>query len=396
MLTVRDTLRARCRWEGTDNASVPRLANLDAHAVRLVEVFLPEHRFRMTGEAMGMLRGVYRLKRLVREARGFLADQAQQRARLQKELKKLDLKEERLVDLAAEGALATDKLRARLRDLQIKKHEVRASLETTTESLKQRTQMVLSYLDLMARPDALFTSVSGSVRRKLLAAFFQRIWVDDDGHLMSVAHELQPLPAAVRHAALAVTTNERSAGEISDASSAEHLDLHLKVICSSNTSLVEPLHHYSNNSALLPPPLVELKKLADLVSNPTSLATPVEQVSRSLRRRLEPALVKQIATEYEAGATTPSLCDTYGLSKTGILRLLRDEGVVLRRRPLTSDQVALAKKMYEHGHPIAAIATRLDTSYNNVRQRLIKDGVQLRPRGGSCKDGSHLVERGEP
>ena len=125
--------------------------------------------------------------------------------------------------------------------------------------------------------------------------------------------------------------------------------------------------------------------MADLRPNLATSAIPRDQVSRSLRRRLEPALVKQIATEYEAGATTPSLCDTYGLSKTGMLRLLRDEGVALRRRPLTSDQVALAKKMYESGRPIAAIATRLDTSYNNVRQRLIKDGVQLRPRGGSYR-----------
>lgn len=104
-----------------------------------------------------------------------LANQAKRQARLRKELKKLDVQEERLVDLAAEGALATEKLRARLRDLQIKKHEVRTSLETTTESLEQRTQMVLSYLDMMARPNALFTSVPGSVRRKLLAAFWQRI-----------------------------------------------------------------------------------------------------------------------------------------------------------------------------------------------------------------------------
>ena len=122
--------------------------------------------------------------------------------------------------------------------------------------------------------------------------------------------------------------------------------------------------------------------MADLVSNPTSLATPVEQVSRSLRRRLEPALVKQIAREYESGATTPSLCETYGLSKTGILRVLRDEGVPLRRRPLTRDQITLAKTLYERSQPIAAIATRLDTSYNNVRQRLIKEGVPLRARGG--------------
>ena len=122
--------------------------------------------------------------------------------------------------------------------------------------------------------------------------------------------------------------------------------------------------------------------MADLVPNLTASATPVEPVSRSLRRRLEPALVRQIATEYESGSTTPSLCDTYGLSKTGLLCLLRDEGVKLRRRPLTSDQVTLAKTLYERGRPIAAIASRLDTSYNNVRQRLIKEGVQLRPRGG--------------
>jgi hypothetical protein len=56
--------------------------------------------------------------------------------------------------------------------------------------------------------------------------------------------------------------------------------------------------------------------------------------------------------------------------------------VALRRRPLTNDRVEVARKLYEHGHPIAAIATRLDTSYNNVRQRLIEERVQLRPRGG--------------
>ncbi|MDI9890908.1 hypothetical protein [Microbacterium sp. IEGM 1404] len=53
--------------------------------------------------------------------------------------------------------------------------------------------------------------------------------------------------------------------------------------------------------------------------------------------------------------------------------------MTVRRRPLTVDQVEVARTLHEHGHPIAAIATHLDTSYNNVRQRLIKEGVQLRP-----------------
>ena len=55
----------------------------------------------------------------------------------------------------------------------------------------------------------------------------------------------------------------------------------------------------------------------------------------------------------------------------------------LRRRPLTDEQVAAAAEMYASGLSIATIAAQLDTSYNNVRQRLIKAGVRLRPRGGS-------------
>ncbi len=170
-----------------------------------------------------------------------LSRHADQRARLQKELKKLDVQEERLVDLAADGALATDKLRTRLRDLQIKKHEVRTSLDTTTESLQQHTEMVLSYLDLMARPDALFTAATGAVKRKLLAAFFSRIWVDDDGHRPTVAREFQPLVVDIRDAVLnspSTSVNTKSAGENSDASDSERLNHYLKVICSSKTSLV--------------------------------------------------------------------------------------------------------------------------------------------------------------
>ena len=48
-------------------------------------------------------------------------------------------------------------------------------------------------LDHMARPDALFTAATGAVKRNLIAAFFSRIWVDDDRHQPNVAREFQPL-----------------------------------------------------------------------------------------------------------------------------------------------------------------------------------------------------------
>lgn len=90
----------------------------------------------------------------------------------------------------------------------------------------------------MERPEALFRTASGAVKRQLLAAFFSRIWVDDDGHQVKVERELQPLVAEIREAVRDASETQRSIGDVSDASLAEHLDLYLKVICSSMTSLV--------------------------------------------------------------------------------------------------------------------------------------------------------------
>jgi len=65
-----------------------------------------------------------------------------------------------------------------------------------------------------------------------------------------------------------------------------------------------------NKSALLPPPLVELQKLADLVVSLSSSTMPAKQTPRLLRRRPDPVLVAEIVEKYRSGATTPSLCVT--------------------------------------------------------------------------------------
>ncbi|MEF2255599.1 hypothetical protein [Microbacterium schleiferi] len=55
----------------------------------------------------------------------------------------------------------------------------------------------------------------------------------------------------------------------------------------------------------------------------------------------------------------------------------------MRRQPLGADQVEQAATLYSHGFSIAAIASYLDTSYNNVRQNLERRGIERRSRGGS-------------
>lgn len=162
------------------------------------------------------------------------------------------------------------------------------------------------------------------------------------------------------------------------------------------TVLVEPVHRYSDKSALLPPPLVELQKLAGLVPNPSTSTTPPEQTPRLLRRRLKPALVTEIVEKYRSGGTTPSLCREYALSKGGLLKLLRDEGVQLRCQPLNDDQVHEAAVLYGSGASLAAIATRFEVSYNGVRQSLIRAGVQLRPRGGDRRSSAFDASAARP
>jgi hypothetical protein len=50
-----------------------------------------------------------------------------------------------------------------------------------------------------------------------------------------------------------------------------------------------------------------------------------------LSRRLSPERVTDIVAKYEAGATTPALRAEYGLSKGGLLKVLGERGVEMRR-----------------------------------------------------------------
>ncbi len=167
-----------------------------------------------------------------------LARQKDEAARLKKEAKKLAAQEDRLVDLASDGALPTEKLRERLRELGIRKHQVQSQLERTDDHLRARAESVLVYLDLMGRPDSLFRSVTDAQRRQLLSAFFKNIWISDDGHDVTASTALQPVVEEVRGALVGTPTNAKGAGEISDAFAAKQVNLYLKVICSSKTNLV--------------------------------------------------------------------------------------------------------------------------------------------------------------
>lgn len=133
---------------------------------------------------------------------------------------------------------------------------------------------------------------------------------------------------------------------------------------------------------MLPPPSpTELAELADKARafNLTAHPKPVPRAPiRNLRRRLSPETVVELARRYEAGEHTTALSKEYGVSRSGLISLLRSEGVALRRRPRFATQRSI--QLYEEGHTIRQVADRVNSSYGTVRKTLRKEGITVRKK----------------
>lgn len=136
---------------------------------------------------------------------------------------------------------------------------------------------------------------------------------------------------------------------------------------------------------MLPPPSpTELAELADkarafnLIAHPKP--TP-RAPNRNLRRRLSPETVVELARRYEAGEHTTALSKEYGISRSGLISLLRSEEVTLRRRPLSTTATERAIQLYEEGLTIQQVSAQVDASYGTIRKMLHRKGVEVR---GTC------------
>ncbi|SIS11645.1 Recombinase zinc beta ribbon domain-containing protein, partial [Microbacterium sp. RURRCA19A] len=102
---------------------------------------------------------------------------------LRSELRKLEGQEERLIELAADGAVSTPKLREKLNDITLKKRVIAEKLTHTIERLTAGAERAAAQLDLLERPGPLYRNAEGNVRRDLISGLFERfvVTVDEDG-----------------------------------------------------------------------------------------------------------------------------------------------------------------------------------------------------------------------
>ena len=156
-------------------------------------------------------------------------------------------------------------------------------------------------------------------------------------------------------------------------------------MCSSKVNVVGSVDSSSNNPSLLPPTLSELKRLAAASKSAHAAPEPTEDrrvTNRALRRRLAPGTVDEIVKRYVDGESSPKLCIEYGVSRNGLLKLLRGRGVQIRQQPVPDEVIAQAADLYEGGMSLAGVSERVDVPRNTVRNMLVAHGVTMRPRGG--------------
>lgn len=103
--------------------------------------------------------------------------------------------------------------------------------------------------------------------------------------------------------------------------------------------------------------------------------------SRS-KRFLTAEDIADIVHRYEAGDTTQRVGNRYGISKTGVATVLREQGVAIRRQGLNDGQVSEAAMLYAAGRSLAWLGARYSVAYTTVATALRRQGFQLRRRPG--------------
>jgi Mor family transcriptional regulator len=92
--------------------------------------------------------------------------------------------------------------------------------------------------------------------------------------------------------------------------------------------------------------------------------------------------VIDIVHKYEAGETTQRIGTHYGISKTRVAAVLREQGITIRCQGLMEEQVREAAALYIAGKSLARLGLRYGVSHTTVAAALRRQRVRLRSRPG--------------
>jgi DNA invertase Pin-like site-specific DNA recombinase len=99
-------------------------------------------------------------------------------------------------------------------------------------------------------------------------------------------------------------------------------------------------------------------------------------------RQLDDQQVQRLIEGYQVGATAYELGDRFGIARQTVGKILKREGVTMRRRGLTPGQVDEAVRLYKAGWSLTRIGERMGVDPTTVLNRLRERGVRTRDPHG--------------
>lgn len=107
------------------------------------------------------------------------------------------------------------------------------------------------------------------------------------------------------------------------------------------------------------------------------MAEPVPRVP-SVQRRLTQETLDQLVRDYEAGAPTTDLMESYELGKGTVLGVLRRAGVQMRNQGLGGPEIGRAIALYESGLSLKQVGSQFGCDAETVRKELRAAGLTMR------------------
>jgi|ETNmetMinimDraft_21_1059911.scaffolds.fasta_scaffold130989_2 site-specific DNA recombinase len=101
----------------------------------------------------------------------------------------LDAKAANLVELVADGGLAVELAKQRLRQIEVDRADIDTQLATVVRDLSAGVEYLKGWLELLRDPHTLYVRASNEMRRRLNQAIFVRIFIADEGRVASELSE---------------------------------------------------------------------------------------------------------------------------------------------------------------------------------------------------------------
>ncbi|MEV6135172.1 hypothetical protein AB0L63_03715 [Nocardia sp. NPDC051990] len=99
---------------------------------------------------------------------------------LKRRLEELDGQEERLLDLAADGSIPQEKIKTRLRRIQVERDRAKEGLLGTGAELGAGANVLREALSFIADPHAMYRDACDETRRLMNQTFYERFYVDEE------------------------------------------------------------------------------------------------------------------------------------------------------------------------------------------------------------------------